>query len=215
MEIKDCDLLVTTTGLSAGNLRSLRDCMEAVPAGSIYHHFYGRLLRPVFDEPEYNNDFASWVNWHLKRKALAEKLSMVVPSDFDSLEGVRGELVRVIDDHIAEAGDYMETPLDERFRFLRGHMVIFDSGMSVEEPADLFKMIDHLSQGSIYYHFVDARFRRLDHGNDFSAWFEGLGGEYAQVAERLMYVDPYFSSVEGIRRTLIRILETTIPGHVE
>lgn len=213
MEIRDCDLLVTTTGLSAGNLQELKDCIAAAPTGSIYHHFYGRLLRPEFDEPEYNNDFASWVNWNLRDKALAEKLSMVVPSTLKDLEQVREKLLQVIDERMEEVAHPVETLLDERFYLLRAHMVVFDAGLCLEEPEDLFKAIDSLHQGSIYYHIVDARHRRLNRGNDFSEWFRELGSEYVHVADRLAGLDPYFSSVEGIRRTLGGILESSLPEH--
>ena len=59
--IKDCALVSIATGRRAQNLRELRDNIVTIHPGSIYYHFWGVLLRPSFDDPEYNNDFAVWV----------------------------------------------------------------------------------------------------------------------------------------------------------
>ena len=51
--VKDCALIAISTGTHAQNLRELRDRLETVHPGCIYYHFWGGLLRPQFDEPEY------------------------------------------------------------------------------------------------------------------------------------------------------------------
>jgi len=56
--VKDCALIAIATGERAHNLRELRDRLETTRPGCIYHHFWGGLLRPSFDDPEYQNDFA-------------------------------------------------------------------------------------------------------------------------------------------------------------
>ncbi|MEJ2700769.1 MAG: DUF5752 family protein, partial [Desulfuromonadales bacterium] len=60
--IRDCALITLASGVQAQTLKEFREGLKKVPAGSISHHFWGRLLRPQFDEPEYNNDFASWAS---------------------------------------------------------------------------------------------------------------------------------------------------------
>ncbi|MBW1712456.1 MAG: hypothetical protein JRJ59_04855, partial [Deltaproteobacteria bacterium] len=68
--IRDCALITLATGVSVQTLREFREGLLIVHPGSIYHHFWGRLLEPYFDEPEYNNDFAAWVYHGLHDKSL-------------------------------------------------------------------------------------------------------------------------------------------------
>ena len=76
--IKDCALAAIATGLHAQNLRELRDHLTDIHLGCIYYHFWGGLLRPHFDDPEYNNDFASWARHALHDVPLAERLGINV-----------------------------------------------------------------------------------------------------------------------------------------
>ena len=95
--IKDCALLVISTGKSAQNLRELRDNLIIIDPGSIYYHFWGTLLRPRFDDPEYNNDFASWIRHNLHDAILAERLGVVDPSEFNEIDDLRHELIDLIE----------------------------------------------------------------------------------------------------------------------
>ena len=86
-EIKDCALAAVATGQKAQNLRELRDNIETVVPGSIAYHFWAGKLRPRFDDPEFNNDFAAWSRHALHDKVLAERLGMLDPTSFDRLRG--------------------------------------------------------------------------------------------------------------------------------
>ena len=55
--IKDCALVQIAAGVRAQNVRELRDRLLTVHPGCIDYHFWGGLLRPSFDDPEYANDF--------------------------------------------------------------------------------------------------------------------------------------------------------------
>ena len=57
--IKDCTLIAIATGEEAYNLRELHNQLKTIHPGCIYYHFWGGMLRPSFDEPEYQNDFAA------------------------------------------------------------------------------------------------------------------------------------------------------------
>jgi hypothetical protein len=67
-------IITIATGIRVQNLKEFAVALKEVPLGSIYHHFWGRLLRPLFDEPEYNNDFASWASRGLHDKPLRQTL---------------------------------------------------------------------------------------------------------------------------------------------
>jgi hypothetical protein len=197
--VNDCALITIATGIKVQNLKEFAVVLKDVPLGSIYHHFWGRLLRALFDEPEYNNDFASWASRGLHDKPLAEQLSMVIPTDYEDMEGLRQELVEVIEQRLDESEYVPWAKADQQFHFLKSQIVVFDTGIRYDHPAELLPQINSLSTGSIYYHFIDARNRTEERVDDFSSWLEGFGDEFKELAQNLCAVDPYFSSLKEIR----------------
>jgi hypothetical protein len=205
--VRDCALITLSTGVRAQNLKELLAILQKIPAESIEHHFWGRLLQPQFDEPEYNNDFASWAYRGLHDKQLAERLSMVIPTDFEDLECLRQDLVEVIEERLEETEMVPWARADQQFYFLQSQIVVFDSGLRFDKPADIVAYLPSLSTGSVYYHFIDARNRTDQRCDDFSAWLDGLGEEYEPLRNRLCGVDPYFSSLNEIRQIVTDLFQ--------
>lgn len=197
--VKDCALITIATGVKVQNLKEFCAALKEVPLGSIYYHFWGRLLRPLFDEPEYNNDFASWAYRGLHDKDLAEQLSMVIPTDFSDLESLRRELVEVVEMRLDEFEYVPWAKADQQFYFLKSQIVVFDTRMRFDYPDQLLPHILSFSTGSIYYHFIDARNRTDERVDDFSSWVTGLGDDYKELQHSLCAVDPYFSSLKELR----------------
>lgn len=206
-EVKDCALITLSTGTKVQNLKEFRDALEKVPLPSIDHHFWGRLLRPQFDEPEYNNDFASWAYRGLHDKPLAERLSMTLPTDFDSLEALRLELVDTVEQRLDESEMIPWAKADQQFHFLHSQIVVFDTGLRFDDPKDLTAYLPSLSTGCIFYHFIDARRRTEQRCDDFSAWLSGFGHRYQSLRERLCGFDPYFSSLDEIRTQIANLFQ--------
>jgi len=205
--IRDTTLVTQATGLRVQNLREFRHALTQVPPGSIYHHFWGRFLRPQFAEPEYNNDFASW-SWHaLHERALAERLSMANPADFSSFRELREELVEIVESRLDEGELVPWARADQQFYFLQSQIIVFDTGLSVRTPPEMGDAISHLSAGSIFYHFIDARRRTPEHADDFSCWIMDQGPEWLPLAEAVQAIDPYFSSLPDLRRDLCTVFE--------
>ena len=206
--VKDCALITIATGIKVQNLKEFAAVLKDVPTGSIYHHFWGRLLRALFDEPEYNNDFASWASRGLHDKSLAEHLSMVIPTDYKDLEGLRQEMVEVVEQHLDESEYVPWAKADQQFHFLKSQIVIFDTGLRYDHPAELVSQIKKLSTGSIYYHFIDARNRTEERHDDFSSWLNGFNGdEFKELTRNLCSMDPYFSSLKEIRLNVSNIFQ--------
>jgi hypothetical protein len=197
--VKDCALITIAAGIRVQNLKEFALALKDVPSGSIYHHFWGRLLRPLFDEPEYNNDFASWAYRGLNDKPLAEQLSMVIPTDYQDLELLRQEMIEVVEERLDQSEYVPWAKGDQQFHFLKSQIVIFDTGIRYEHPTELLPQINSLSTGSIYYHFIDARNRTDERVDDFSSWLKGFGDDFTELAQNLCSVDPYFSSLKEIR----------------
>ncbi len=197
--VRDCALVRMSTGYRALTLREFKECIERVPSSSIYHHFWGRFLQPQFDEPEYNNDFAAWAYHGLHEKALAEKLSVIDPTEFEDIEALRQELIERIEDYLFEYEYVPWARAEDQFHFVKSQLVVLDTGMSISRPEDLQEAIPNMSLGSIFYHFIDARRRTVEKTNDFSAWLLGLGPEYEPLASAFDKLDPYFSSLKALR----------------
>jgi hypothetical protein len=205
--LKDCALIAIATGEQAQTLREMRDRLETTSRSCIYYHFWGGLLRPRFDDPEFQNDFAVWARHSLHDKPLAERLALISPTDFDDLDDLRRELIDVIEERLDESELLPWTKSSQRFYFVRSQIVVFDTGKRVHMPGELVGMIPHLSVGSIFYHFIDAR-RRTSFGNDdFTEWLSGLGDNYTLVREHIANIDPYFTTLVDLRDELACVFE--------
>ena len=204
--VKDCTLAAIATGERAQNLRELRDRLMSIHPGSIYYHFWGGLLRPRFDDPEYNNDFAFWVRHALHDTRLAERLGIIDPADYPDLELLRQELIEIMEERLDE-GDHALTWArpDQQFHFVRAQTVSFDTGLRLAQPETMGAAIPSLSLGSIFYHFIDARRREPQGVDDFRAWLAQFGDTHAGLYARLAEVDPYFISLAELRQQLARL----------
>ncbi len=205
--VKDCTLVAIATGDRAQNLKELRERLLTIHPGSIYYHFWGGHLRPKFVDPEYNNDFAAWVKHALHDTALAERLAIVDPTWFPNIEDLRKEVLEIIEERLDETEWIPWAKREEQFHFIRAQMIIFSTRCLIKRPEDLLRMIPHLSEGSIFYHFIDAR-RRTEGGvNDFCAWLHLFGERYQDLCARLCAIDPYFVTLAELREELLSVLK--------
>ena len=203
---RDCSLTILSLGRTARNLRELRAELAAVPAASLQHHFYDAFLRPSFDDREYRNDFAAWSRRMLRDAPLAERLSVVDPLDCADFEDVRDRLIEVVEERLAEDPRHAEVLDGMEFRFLRSQLVYFDTGQRAASIRELREMLPRTTTSSVFYHFVDARFRTPEKRDDYSAWLAGFGGEGAAVAARLARVDFQLWSLAETRARIVEAL---------
>jgi hypothetical protein len=203
--IMDCSLAAIATGRRAQNLRELRDHLREVDVDSVYYHFWGSRLRPRFDEPEYNNDFASWAHRGLRDEVTAERLSIIDPRDHASLEDLRNEVVEVIDARLDEQDFVPWSKTDQQFSFIRSQIVVLDTGETIKSVDELVSALSLMSTSSVYYHFIDARRRTTSGSDDFSAWLSDTGSRSTALIEVLAGVDPYFVTLADLRSQLISV----------
>jgi Family of unknown function (DUF5752) len=212
--LRDCALVAQSTGYKAQTLAEFHDSLLRVDSASIYHHFWGRFLAPQFSEPEYNNDFASWIYRALHEKSLAEKLSMITPAAYTAIEDVREEVVDCIAEHL-DISEYMPwAKADQKFYFLQSQIVVFDTNRYLHQPQDLLAAIPTMSLGSVFYHFIDARSRTEGNCDDFSAWLAGWGEEYMDLRGQLAAIDPFFSSLNELRWRVEKLIRNRLEGGV-
>jgi hypothetical protein len=180
-----------------------------VDPACIYYHFWGGLLRPRFDDPEFNNDFASWVKHSLHDTVLAERLGIIDPTDFADLEGLREELISIIEERLDESEIVTWAKADDQFHFIRSKIVVFRTGLVLKSPADLAEMVPHLSVSSVFYHVIDARRRNDDGRDDFYHWLcGGVDRQYDDLGEMLAGVEPFFRPLSDLRAALARLFRT-------
>ena len=198
----DCALIAIATGEKAQNLRELRDQVKNIHPGCLFYHFWGGLLNPHFDDPEFQNDFAVWAKHYLHDSKISEQLSLIDPNIFNDIEDVRKELIEVIEERLSESEHVPWAKTGHEFHFIRSQIVIFDTGVTYKEPIDLLEVIPNMSLGSIFFHFIDSRRRTPDKRNDFSVWLSGFGDKYKGLIENLDKIDPYFTTLTALRQEI-------------
>jgi hypothetical protein len=201
-KIMDCALIAIATGEKAQNLRELRDQLKNIHPGCLFYHFWGGLLNPHFDDPEFQNDFAVWARRYLHDSKISEQLSLIDPNVFDDFEDVRTELIEIIEDRLSESEHVPWAKTGQEFHFIRSQIVIFDTGICYKEPKDLLEVIPNMSLGSIFFHFIDSRRRTPNKKNDFSVWLSGYGNIYKELIEGLDKIDPYFTTLTDLRHEI-------------
>ena len=142
--IMDCALATVATGRRARTLRELRDNLRDVHSGSVYHHFWGTLLRPQSFDREYNNDFANWCHRSLHDNRVAERLAVVDPADYPDIEDLRQELIDVIEERLDETEVVLIAPADQQFHFVRSIIVEFDTHKRLSDPRELLELLPGL-----------------------------------------------------------------------
>lgn len=210
--VKDCALVSLATGVRAQSLPGLREGLLAAPPDSVYHHFWGGLLRARFDDPEFSNDFAVWVRHALHDLPLTERLAVIDPADFVDAEALRQEVLEVVEQRLDEIEAPAWSPRDRQFHFLRGQLVVFDTGRRIRDPRELVELLPQLSPGSVFYHCIDARRREPPGQDDFRTWLAALDDGHEGLIARLARIDPYFVSLAELRAQYAAVIETHVAG---
>jgi hypothetical protein len=210
--ILDCALIAIATGVKAQTLRELRDKLKTAHPGCLFYHFWGGLLNPHFDDPEFQNDFAVWASRSLHDSKISEKFAVIDPYAFENIEDVRKELIEVIEERLSETEFVPWAKTGQEFHFIRSQMVVFDTGVTYMLPTEMLNAIPSMSLGSIFYHFIDARRRTTNRKNDLSLWLAAFGDKYKGLIEDLDNIDPFFISLTRMRREITLAFKKHLKG---
>ncbi len=210
-EFKECTSILKSTGKKAGTLRELRDITAVVSEDSIFHHTVQYFLNQRI--VEYTNDFAHWAGESLEERSLAEHLSNIDPYAFGSIGEIREEIVRVIDDYLANFPEPREAMAGDEFHFNETVTLTFLSGIRAKNLAEFLFGIKYVDAASIYHHFYEARMR-LKGADDYSSWAENALGK-KELADRIRAIDPFMHTLEDIRQHIVEAVEREVEREME
>lgn len=211
-EFKQCVSIPKSIGKKAKNLHELRDIIAIISDECIFHHTYQYFLKGHI--LEYTNNFANWAGESLEERALSEHLSNIDPYEFKNINDLRNELLNVIDDYLKKFPEPREAMSGDEFYFNETVTLIFPVGIRAKNLAEFLTAIKYIDEGSIYYHFYEARIRLGGGIDDFSRWIEDYFGKKL-LAERIRAIDPFMHNLEGIREHIAEAVEEEVRKDME
>ncbi len=203
------------TGLKAATLEELVALVKRVPASCIYHHTHRYLQQHQSISPEPPNDFAYWVAESLGDGVLGERLASIDTVQHGTIRGLRARIAATIERHLER------DPLAQRrfaregeeFHFIKSVSFVFPTPYEAHDLAAFAEILRKITIDSIYFHVFEARLRLERGTNDFSYWIESSVGD-PELARAISRLDPYTRTLEGLRATIIDLVERRIrEGH--
>ncbi|HEY6271389.1 MAG TPA: DUF5752 family protein [Terriglobales bacterium] len=183
-------------------LEAVRDCSDAC----IFQHMFQTLEEHHFIREGFSNDFSHWAFSACNEIGLAERLAALDIREFTSTAVMRERLVEILSGYLKQNPRAATRVATEPFYLMAADLVVIPTpyvARNLEEFADGLRKV---SVHSIYYHFIDARLRLKLNNNDFSVWLEEEL-DMGRAADRLNRIDIYTSTLEGVRRSIQRIIE--------
>ena len=185
--------------------------LEQAPLGSVYYHTHSVFLRHHQITGAYPNDFANWVASQVRDQVLGERLAVVDPFAFESLEGLREELVSIINHHIATLHPVPRVVFGDPFFFVQSHLIEIPTGLEARTLGEFRRCLAEADASSIYFHALESRVRRGHPHGDFADWIgQALGRE--ALAEEIARINPYLGGLEEIRVRMLRLLDAALEG---
>jgi hypothetical protein len=159
--------------------------------------------------PEPANDFALWVSDELGDEVLGEKLANIDTFDFPTIGALRARIEGVIRDYLSKKPDGRTAREGREFHFIKSMSFILPTPYVAHDLREFVEVLRQISLNSLSYHIFEARLRLKRGVNDFSIWIEECLGD-KDLADRLAYLDPYNYTLEGLRSTIIQLIEKRI-----
>lgn len=208
-EIKDCALVSRMSGLMpAVNLRELRDRIASCHTDVLYHHYCETPLATSFDLPDFRNDFAVWAKSRLGDDLLAERLGIVDPYSFPTMDDLRSATIEIIDDRLSEVTMIPWARPGHEFHFMQAVTIVFDTGNQVSHPDGLASAVSAMTNSSVYFHVLEAQRRNAARVDDFTAWLQSLDGEWSHYVQATRSIDIGFLTLPELRKKLIEVLSS-------
>ena len=197
------------TGLKARNLRQMVEILKAAPDSVTFYHTHHFLEEHHYLTPEPASDFAVWVTDALGDEVLGERLASVDTFEFPTLGALKDRLVGLMEERLSQGLDGRDAPEGREFHFMKSVSVVLPTPYAAHDLREFVEAIRMLSLSSLYFHILESRLRLGRGLNDFSAWLAERLDE-KELAESIARLDPYIHTLEGLRSSLIQLMEKRI-----
>lgn len=189
----------------ARTLAQLARHLRSVSSQSICYHTFQSLETHHYTT--FSNDFAQWCLTACNEPVLAEELSAVDLRDIVAVEELRKLLVEKVEAHLTHMPQSGNRPASEPLYFCEALETVVFLGARAHTLSELAAGIRQMSNQTLHYHFINSRLRLRLQTNDFSNWIEGCLG-LTELGRRINRIDFYTNTLGGIRKELIRMMES-------
>jgi len=193
----------------ATNLGEFAEALRKCPDDVIFQHTFQTLQEHHYIREGFSNDFAHWAFAACNEVGLAEILSAIDVREFTSIKTLRETLVNTVDDYLKKNPRARERAAFEPFYFCASDTVVIPTPFVARNLAEFIESLNRVSLHSIHYHFIDARLRLKLNSNDFSVWLEEEL-DMGALADKLNRIDIYTSTLQDVRRRILKILESAL-----
>ncbi|MGB9121030.1 MAG: DUF5752 family protein [Candidatus Angelobacter sp.] len=190
----------------ATTLTELLEAIRACPESSIFQHTFQTLAEHHFISSGFSNDFSHWAFASCNEVELAERLAAIDVQEFTSIATLRERLIHIIETYLQKNPRAATRVAMEPFYLMASDLVVVPTpyvARNLEEFADGLRKV---SIHAIDYHFIDARLRLKLNSNDFSVWLE-KDLDLPQAADKVNRIDIYTSTLEDVRRGILKVIE--------
>ncbi len=195
----------------ATTLVELLEAIRACPESSIFQHTFQTLADHHFISSGFSNDFSHWAFASCNEVELAERLAAIDVREFTSIAALRERLIHTMESYLQKNPRAAARAAMEPFYLMASDLVVVPTpyvARNLEEFADGLRKV---SIHAIYYHFIDARLRLKLNSNDFSVWLD-KELDLPQVADKVNRIDIYTSTLEDVRRSIVKLIESDVGG---
>jgi Family of unknown function (DUF5752) len=208
-EFKSAAHLLFIERQRACNIDELGEGLESCSEESIFQHTFRTLQEHHFIKEGFSNDFAHWAYLELGEVGLGERLASLDVREFTSLAALRARLAAIVEEFGSENPKARDRTAAVPFYFYSSKTIVLPTQRSAATLAEFIESLKQVGLHSLHYHFIEARLRRKLESNDFSIWLQRDVGLELEAA-LLNQIDIYTSTLEGVRRKIIQILETSL-----
>jgi hypothetical protein len=202
----ECFIMPMPIGKMATNLRELLQTVREVNDAVLCYHLWQSRLAITQPGAEYPNDFALWAATALQDSNLAEKLSAFHPFGYDGMEQVREALADLLEEYLWDAPFPPWARPGFEFDFCEASTVVLRSQIVAHTLGEFLSALKSVGLDSIYYHFVDVRWRlRAGKIDDFSYWIECNYG-LPELVAAIRGIDISFYTLEEVRTTILDLV---------
>ncbi|RPI18923.1 MAG: hypothetical protein EHM58_03435 [Ignavibacteriae bacterium] len=193
-------------GIKSSNIRNLLENIRTVPDASIYYHTHRFLQQHHFLVPEPPNDFAYWIRNVLNLTELGEATASINIASLNNINDVRQKLIKTIEDYSSKDSSQANCVKGTEFQFMSCKTFCLPLDCHAKDLNEFAEQLESISINTFYYHIFETQLRLGKNKNDFADWFETLG--YHELAKRVSSLDPYTTTLNGLREDILTLIKT-------